>query len=195
MKKVALYVRVSTKQQDTSIQKRELKRYCEYKKLTNLEIFEDKQTGTNSNRKALNELKSRIKEFDLVICHKLDRFFRSMRDLLNTLELFEKNGVGFVSINENINVSTKEGRLLMAILGSFAEFEAEVIRERIKPGIQAKIQRTGKWGKPRGKYGRASAVKDQEVIKLKKEGLTHREIAEKLNTHQTQVSRILKKYG
>jgi len=184
--KVAIYMRVSTKDQELTIQREELLAYCTYKKYTDLVVFEDKLSGTNSNRRNLIELKSRLSEFDIVLIWKIDRLFRSLIELLNTIEMFKINDVTLISLKENINMGTKEGRLMIQILGSFAEYEVEAIRERVKAGVQNYIKKNGHWGQE-------PTIDRQRVLMLHRKGHTQREIAKLLNTSKTTIQRILKK--
>lgn len=143
--KIAMYVRVSTfkpdekhKAQDTGMQIRELTNYLKFEGLTDFEVYEDKgHSGTKSSRPALNRLMAdcRAGKIQMVLCWKLDRLFRSLRHLVNTLEEFAALKVEFVALKDSIDLSTHTGRFMMQILGAVAEFDAAVIRERTNAGL------------------------------------------------------------
>ena len=150
MKKVALYVRVSTSEQTVETQKI---RVVEYAKRNNLsyDLYEETES-TRKTRPVKQALLARLRkhEYDAVVVYKLDRWARSATELiLDTKELIDK-GIGFISISDNLDFSSASGKLHFAILSAFAEFERELIRERTIEGLRrAKLQ--GKQaGRPKG---------------------------------------------
>lgn len=166
MKKIALYVRVSTSDQTVENQKIRLIDYAEKNGL-NFEIFEETES-TRRTRPVKQALLARLRnhEYDAVIVYKLDRWARSSTELiLDTKELLDK-GIGFISISDNFDFTTATGKLHFQILSAFAEFERELIRERTIEGLRrAKMQ---------GKHaGRPKGSKDTK--KRKKSGYILRE--------------------
>lgn len=136
--RVGIYVRVSTQDQSCELQKNELTRYVESRGWETHKIYEDHgHTGTNGNRPMLKALlkDARERNFDVLICWKLDRLFRSLKDLIGTLHELTELKVDFISLKDNIDLTTSSGRLMMHLLGAFAEFEASLIRERVRAGI------------------------------------------------------------
>ncbi|SPX55309.1 DNA-invertase [Klebsiella pneumoniae] len=128
------YARVSTQEQDTQAQISALKSAgCEL-------IFQEKASGGRWDRPELQRLLQQLRKDDQVIVWKLDRLSRSLKDLLLTLEKIENTGADFRSITENIDTSTPAGRMMMQIVGSFAEFERAMLRERTKSGLAAARQ-------------------------------------------------------
>ncbi len=126
------------KGQDTEMQLREIQAYLKAHNLTDYEVFEDKGvSGTKDSRPGLNRLMGEVKQrkIQMVICWKLDRLFRSLRHILNTLEDFEKHGVTFVALRDNIDLNTVSGRFMMQILAAVGEFEAAIGRERTIAGL------------------------------------------------------------
>src|SRR5258708_1137164 len=125
-KRVAVYLRVSTQDQSTALQQQEIESYLIARGWTQTSYYEDKLTGTHGNRPQLKNLMSdvRQRQVDLVICWKLDRLFRSLKDLISTLQEFSELGVEFISLKDNIDLTTSAGRLMLHILGAFGEFEA-----------------------------------------------------------------------
>ena len=166
MKKIALYVRVSTSDQTVENQKIRLIDYAEKNSL-NYDIFEEIES-TRKTRPVKQALLARLRnnEYEAVVIYKLDRWARSSTELiLDTKELLDK-GIGFISISDNLDFSSAAGKLHFAILSAFAEFERELIRERTIEGLRrAKIQ---------GKHaGRPKGSKDTK--KRKKSGYILRE--------------------
>ena len=166
MKKIALYVRVSTSDQTVENQKIRLIEYAEKNGL-NYDIFEEIES-TRKTRPVKQTLLVRLRnnEYKAVVIYKLDRWARSSTELiLDTKELLNK-GIGFISISDNLDFSSAAGKLHFAILSAFAEFERELIRERTIEGLRrAKMQ---------GKHaGRPKGSKDTK--KRKKSGYILRE--------------------
>lgn len=189
-KRVAIYMRVSTQEQSTELQAREISAYARARGWENVTIYEDQGTGTNANRPQLKLLlnNARQRKVDLVICWKLDRFFRSLKDLVVTLQEFTELGIDFISIKDNIDLTTSSGRLMMHLLGAFAEFEASLIRERVRAGLSN--------AKAKGKrLGRPSVIDGAKVVQLKAEGRSLSEIAGILGVTKGGVSKTLKKLG
>lgn len=166
MKKIALYVRVSTSDQTVENQKIRLIEYAEKNGL-NYDIFEEIES-TRKTRPVKQALLARLRNnvYKAVVIYKLDRWARSSTELiLDTKELLDK-GIGFISISDNLDFSSAAGKLHFAILSAFAEFERELIRERTIEGLRrAKMQ---------GKHaGRPKGSKDTK--KRKKSGYILRE--------------------
>jgi len=115
-------------------------------------------SGGNLKRPALKRLLADIEagKIDLVITYKLDRLSRSMRDFFKLLELFEKHQVAYVSATQAFNTARSEGRLMLNMLLSFAEFERELVSERTKDKI-AMARKRGKWGRLRHRIRVATA--------------------------------------
>ena len=135
------YVRASTldevKQGSNERQKAEILKYAKAKDY-DIEFFEDKaKSGRNTQRPEFERmLRSLDRKPKVIIVSKIDRFARSLSDLLKTLEFLEQNGTGFVSVNDSgIDTTTPNGRLLLQILGAFAEFERNMINYRTKAGL------------------------------------------------------------
>ncbi|WP_227538630.1 recombinase family protein [Klebsiella pneumoniae] len=147
------YARVSTQEQDTQAQISALKSAgCEL-------IFQEKASGGRWDRPELQRLLQQLRKDDQVIVWKLDRLSRSLKDLLLTLEKIENTGADFRSITENIDTSTPAGRMMMQIVGSFAEFERAMLRERTKSGLAAARQ-DGRVGGRRPKLTPPTAKRD-----------------------------------
>jgi putative DNA-invertase from lambdoid prophage Rac len=133
---------------------------------------------------------ARRREIDVIVVWRLDRWGRSVADLMATLRELTELGVGFVSLTEALDLTTPSGRAMAGMLAIFAEFEREVLRERVRAGIaQAR-----KEGRPHGRP-RTASLKADEVPRLKAERLSHSEIARRPGIGRTSVRRILRAAG
>ena len=129
---------------------------------------------------------ARRREIDVIIVWRLDRWGRSVADLMATLQELTGSGVGFVSLTEALDLTTPSGRALAGMPAIFAEFEREILRERVRAGIaQAR-----KEGRPHGRP-RTASLKREEVLRMKAEQVSHSEIARRLAISRTSVRRIL----
>lgn len=128
------YVRVSTNDQNTDLQRNALNcAGCEL-------IFEDKISGTKSERPGLKKLLRTLSEGDTLVVWKLDRLGRSMRHLVVLVEELRERGVNFRSLTDSIDTSTPMGRFFFHIMGALAEMERELIVERTRAGLEAAMQ-------------------------------------------------------
>ncbi len=152
--KTALYARVSTTNhgQDTDVQLRELREYCQRRgwEIT-AEYVDSGISGTKERRPQLDRLiaDAKRRKFDAVVVYRYDRFARSLRHLVNALEDFRALGIDFVSLHEGVDTSTPNGRLVFGIFASIAEFERELIRDRVKSGIRNARAKGKAIGRPR----------------------------------------------
>lgn len=187
-KRIGIYLRVSTVGQNTELQRKEIENYLSTRGWLNWIIYEDKLSGTTNQRPALKQMMSDAKEhkLDLIICWKMDRLFRSLKDLVTTLPELSEFGVEFVSIKDQIDMTTASGRLMTHLLAAFAEFEAALIKERVCAGL-ANAKRNGVV------LGRPTVINKTEVARLKEQGLSLSEIAFQINKTKSAVSKTLKK--
>lgn len=148
MRTGAIYVRVSTSEQNPEIQVEELKTFSSHYQIKVQKIYIDKISGTKSSRPALNNLMFDMRNglFNCIIIYKLDRLGRSLKHLITICEELHNKNVDLIVTSQNIDTKTASGKLLFNILGSVAEFERELISERTKLG-QAKAINIGKRGK------------------------------------------------
>src|SRR6201982_3505451 len=152
--RVAIYARVSTTNQgqDVSLQTRELRQFAEARGWTIAGEYVDAGvSGAKDSRPELNRLMADAKrrKFDAVLVWKLDRFGRSLRHLVNALAEFESVGIAFVSLSDNLDLSTPSGRLMFDTNGAMAEFERELIRERVRAGMKNAREKGDATGRPR----------------------------------------------
>ena len=189
-KRCALYCRVSTQDQSTQLQQRELEEFAKHRGWTVVQVFTDKASGTNRNRPQLKAMMMavRCRHVDIVLCWKLDRFFRSLKDMVVTLQELTDLDVAFVSLKDQIDLTTASGRLMMHLLASFAEFEGALIRERVCAGL-ANAKRKGR------RLGRPKTRDDEKILALRAEGLSHRQIAAQLGISKGSVQKCLANSG
>jgi DNA invertase Pin-like site-specific DNA recombinase len=141
MKRVAVYARVSTLNhcQDPELQLRELREFAHARGFQITREYVDRGvSGSKESRPELNRLiaDASQRKFDAVLVWKLDRFARSLKHLINALAQFEALGVAFVSLRDNLDLTTPSGRLMFQIIGAMAEFERSLIQERVRAGLQ-----------------------------------------------------------
>ena len=188
MKRVAIYVRVSTNEQNTDLQKRELKEFALARGFTVFRIYEDHgKTGTNDKREMLKALicDGRARKFDVVCVWKLDRLFRSLTHLVTLLQLWNELGIEFVSIKDSIDLTTAQGRLMLHLLGAFSEFEAALIRERVRAGV-ANARAKGK------RLGRPTRHQPSKIKQLRAQGMSYRAIQRATGAPLGSISRVIK---
>ena len=166
-KKVAIYTRVSTADQHPEMQELELRDYVASRNWTIHRIYCDKGvSGAVEKRPGLDAMMTdcRRRKVDVVIVWKFDRFARSLKQLLNALELFRQLGIGFVSCTEAIDTSLPHGEMLFQIIGAIAQWERSLIVERVKAGLQHARQQGKRLGRPS-----LLELKPDEVKKLRNE--------------------------
>ena len=173
--KAFLYTRVSTNLQDCDMQFREMAEFAR-RRDWDTETFSDRGvSGSKAARPELDEMLRRAhkKDCDVIMVYRFDRFARSVRHLVNALAEFEALGIQFVSIHENVDTTLPQGKLMFHIFAAIAEFEREMIRERVRSGV-AQARAEGKLlGRP------VVAVDAPKIAALRKRGLSWRDIAAK----------------
>jgi DNA invertase Pin-like site-specific DNA recombinase len=186
--RAALYARVSTHDQQTLVMQLEaMIAYISDRDWDAIKQIKDVGSGSKDRAGRESLLKAaRRRELDVIVVWRLDRWGRSVADLMMTLQELTDLGVGFVSLTEALNLTTPTGRAMAALLAVFAEFEREILRERVRAGIaQAR-----KEGRPHGRP-RTASLKRGEVIRLRAEQVSHSEIVRRLGIGRTSVRRLL----
>jgi len=177
--RVAVYARVSTlgKGQDTEVQFRELRQFSQARGWQIVGEYTDSGvSGSKESRPELNRLltDARRRKFDCVLVYRYDRFARSLRQLVNALEEFRSLGIDFVSLHEGVDTSTANGRLVFGIFASIAEFERELIRDRVKSGLANARAKGKRLGRPR------KTVDAARIGRLRAAGVSWRKIARQM---------------
>src|SRR5882724_8431723 len=151
--RVALYARVSTlNSQDPEMQLAELREYAGRRGWEIVDEFTDQGvSGCRESRPALNRLMSGAcrRRFDAILVWKIDRFGRSLKHLVNALAELAALGVVFISLRDNLDLSTPSGRLMFQIIGAMAEFERALIQERVRAGLRNARAKGRRLGRPR----------------------------------------------
>jgi len=152
MKKAgAIYARVSTDRQTVDMQIHELKEYVK-RRGGNLhrEFIDQGYSGSDTKKPALQEMMNEAKKrkFDVLLVWKLDRLSRSMKDLVMVLNELGGLGIDFVSYDNNLDTSTPTGKLIFHVIGAVAEFEKDIIKERVKAGLENAKRKGKKLGRP-----------------------------------------------
>src|SRR2546426_10400176 len=188
MYRVGLYARVSNNDQQTlPMQSRAMREYAARRGWTiTLQV---REVGSGAAKREAREKlleAARRREIDVVLVWRLDRWGRSVTDLLATLQELEHLGVGFVSLTEALDLTTPAGRAMAGLLAVFAEFEREIMRERVRAGL-AHARRNGqRLGRPV-----TAGLQAGQVRKLHRAGVTKADIARRLQIGRTSVRRIL----
>jgi DNA invertase Pin-like site-specific DNA recombinase len=176
---IAIYARVSTTDQDCSMQLRELRDYAQRQGWHIFHEYVDHGvSGAKATRPALTRLMTdaRLKRFDAVVVWKLDRFGRSLPQLIENVQQLDSFGVRFIAMTQGIDTDQRNpaGRLLLHILASLAEFERDTIIERVRAGIATAQARGTHCGRPQRVFRR------DEAVRLRDSGMSWRAVAEKL---------------
>ena len=150
-KTAAIYARVSTDKQKVDMQLHELRNFAARSGWTIYQEYIDQSySGADIKRPALQEMieAARKRRFDILIVWKLDRLSRSLKDLINTLDELGTCGVDFVSYDNNLDTSTPTGKLVFQIVGAVAEFEKDIIRDRVISGLANAKAKGKQLGRP-----------------------------------------------
>jgi len=192
MKRAAVYVRVSTDNQTCENQLLAIRRYCGRRDWQIAGTFrDDSVSGGDPEREQLQRLKAEVARgrFDVVVVWKFDRLARSTLELLETLNRFQACGTDFVSVTEDIDTSTATGRMVVTFLGAVGEFERELIRERVRAGLDRARVNGVKLGRPPKQFPTAHAVE------LRRRGLGYKQIGKALGLPRTTVFRHLRTHS
>lgn len=189
MNKIALYVRVSTEGQNTGTQISILSEYAERRGFKIADVYSDVGiSGSQDSRPELNRLMAdaRRRRFSTVLVFKFDRFARSTIHLLRALEEFRSLGVDFISYSEGIDTTTSTGKMVFIMISAIAEFERELIRDRVKAGIKRAMAQGKRLGRPKLK------VESEKVRDLRSSGKSIRQIAKVLGISKSTVANLLR---
>jgi DNA invertase Pin-like site-specific DNA recombinase len=186
--RAALYARVSTHDQQTL--PLQIRAMCEYAAKRDWAIVAQiKEVGSGASQRQMRDVliaAARRREIDVVLVWRLDRWGRSVADLVSTLQELQHLGVGFVSLTEALDLTTPAGRAMAGLLAVFAEFEREILRERVRAGLEHARQQGKRLGRPPSVVEKAV-----EARKLHRQGISKSKIALQLQIGRTSVRRLL----
>ncbi len=187
-KRVALYVRVSTKDQSVDMQLNDLERYAKERGFNVFKVYRDNISGTKNTRPGLDLLMNDAKKrkFNMVLVWRFDRFARSTKHLVNALYEFRNLGIDFISYQENIDTSSPLGEAIFTIISAMATLERDIIAERVRGGLRRARANGKRLGRPKSK------VDIGKVIEYRKQNKSIRQIASKMNLSRGTVERTLK---
>jgi len=191
--KTAIYARVSTTDQINAIQIRELKEYVERRGWELTSVHQDQMSGAKASRPGLDQLMAdaRRRKFDVVVVWKLDRFGRSLVHCVSGIQELASLGIRFIATSQGLDTdeSNPASKLLMHILAAVAQFERELIRERVSAGMKAARKHGTKTGNPIGRPRRI--FNREEVVRLRETGLSVEQIAHEMSIGVGTVVRVL----
>jgi DNA invertase Pin-like site-specific DNA recombinase len=190
MKRVSIYARVSTREQNPETQILDLRSFANARSFTIVNEYVDYASGGRSDRtnyqKLLDDVKKR--RTDAVLVWKFDRFARSTKELINALEEFNALGVDFISYKENVDTTTPAGKILFTMISAFAEFEREIIRERVRAGMDKAKAKGKKLGRPR-----IPLYKVNMALDMRGKGIDYKTVIRKLGISKSGFYQIISK--
>lgn len=186
--KAAIYARCSTNKQDLDMQLFDLRDFCNRNSYEIFKEYTDIESGSKEQRNGLNQLMedAHKKLFDIVLVWRFDRFSRSLKQLVTSLEYLRSKGIKFISYNDNIDTTTPVGEAMFGMVGVMAQFERRIIQERVRAGLNKARAKGKKLGRPNAQVNRF------KVRQLRNDGLPLREIGKQLNISYVTVRNILK---
>lgn len=183
------YARVSTKDQDISLQLDALQKAgCE-------RIFEDIVSGVKKDRPQMERMLEILRKGDTVVVYKLDRLGRSIKHLLELMETFRVKEVELISLSDNLDTSTPQGKLIFNIFAAIAEFERELIRERTLAGLESARRRGRVGGRPKGLSPKAQRIALIAEKLYQENSLSVNEIAKSLGICKATLYKYLRLRG
>jgi len=185
LKRIAIYARVSTDRQSTESQLNALREYAGKRAWAiSKEYIDEGYTGSNTKRPAFNAMMAdaRKRKFDVLLVYKLDRLSRSLKDLITTLDDLKSMGIDFISYDNGLDTTTPTGRLIFNVVGAVAEFEKDIIRERVRAGLENAKRKGKRLGRPP-----VSSRLVDEAKKLRSEGMSFRQIGKQLGIPESTI--------
>lgn len=190
--RAAIYCRVSTSDQSTEMQLRDLRKLADGRGFEVVKEYCDEgQSGSKSSRPALDRMLADAAngKFDVVLIWRLDRLGRSLGNLIRLLEDFKSWNVALISFSESLDFSTPTGTLFFQMIGAFAEFERQCIRERTRSGLRNARARGVKLGR------KAVHVDTSEVARLRAGGASYRAISRQLGVSVGSIHKSSRRQG
>ena len=194
--KAGLYARVSTNHgQGPELQLAELREYATKRGWEISEFVDEGVSGSKDSRPQLDAMMklAKARKLDVIAVWKLDRFGRSLRHLVDALAELQAVDVKFVSLRDNLDLTTPAGRMMFHVIGAMAEFERELAKERIKAGLTVARSKGTKLGRPKVKRERDADAK--RIRQLRGDGQSYAEIADELGRSKTDIYRVCMTLG
>lgn len=190
-KAAAIYARVSTDKQKVDMQLNELRQFVARSGWTIYKKYIDQSfTGANTNRPTFSAMleAARKRKFHVLVVWRIDRLSRSLKDLINTLDEVGSYGIDFISYDNNLDTPTPAGKLVFQIVGTVAEFEKDIIRERVVAGLDSARRKGTRLGRP--------PVPDdlyKRAVNLRSQGLSFRKVGQALGIDEGTIRKRLKR--
>lgn len=189
-KQVAIYCRTSTNMQENGLeaQRRALVEYCKLRNIKNYTLYEDSGvSGTKSSRPSLDRMMKSVRagEVETVVVYSFSRFARSTKHLIDVLEEFELHKVNFISLSEQVDLSTAIGKAMYTIISAIAALERDLISERVKNGMKNARAKGRQMGRPRTRN-------TELIVSLRKKGYTYNQIRELIKVGHGTITNALR---
>jgi DNA invertase Pin-like site-specific DNA recombinase len=196
VQRVAIYCRVSTTDQSCSRQERDLLEYAQKADYEVVGVWKETKSGSKNNRVERKQVinLAQAREIDGVLVTELTRWGRSTIDLITTLQELAHWGVSVIATTGlQFDLTTPQGKLIASVMASLAEFERDLVRERVRSGLAAAKAKGKKLGRQPGQRVKADRYASK-VLELLTEGHSYRQIAQQLHLSKTTVNEIVKRH-
>ena len=196
VQKVAIYCRVSTTDQSCERQERDLLEYAAISNFEVVGVWKETASGTKNNRVERSRVMAlaQNRSINAILVTEMTRWGRSTIDLIETLQSLQNWGVSLIAqTGLQFDLNTAQGRLIAHLMASIAEFERDLVRERVRSGVAAAKARGQKFGRQLGQRVKADKLAPK-VLQMVSDGYSYRKIAEKLNLSKTTVNDIIKRH-
>lgn len=196
VQKVAIYCRVSTTDQSCERQERDLLEYAAISNFEVVGVWKETASGIKNNRVERKQVMALAQNHSInaILVTEMTRWGRSTIDLIETLQSLQHWGVSLIAqTGLQFDLNTAQGRLIAHLMASIAEFERDLVRERVRSGVAAAKARGQKFGRRPGQRVKADKLAPK-VLQMVSDGYSYRQIAEKLNLSKTTVNDIIKRH-
>ncbi len=196
VQKVAIYCRVSTTDQSCERQERDLLEYAAISNFEVVGVWKETASGTKNNRIEREQVMALAQNhsINVILVTEMTRWGRSTIDLIETLQSLQNWGVSLIAqTGLQFDLNTAQGRLIAHLMASIAEFERDLVRERVRSGVAAAKVRGQKFGRQPGQRVKTDKL-SPKVLQMVSDGYSYRKIAEKLNLSKTTVNDIVKRH-
>lgn len=195
LRKAVIYCRVSTGDQSCQRQERDLRSFAKRGGFEVVQVFKETASGSANNRSERKKVMTlaQDRQIEAVLVTELTRWGRSTTDLLNTLQELEAYGVSVIAqTGLQFDLRSPQGKLFASLMAALAEFERDLLRERVRSGISAAQERGVKFGRRKGERPKADRH-ESRVLELRRQGKSYRDIAGELRLSKNTVMDIVKR--